>query len=106
IPKSVLTSASLLNSLTPFTIIEDDPIISFEIQNWKYLEEKTISYSFPGEITLSQLQQIQTEFTNIIYTSDMNELLLELERQTQVANQSLTTQIEEKIVDNKTQLIL
>jgi hypothetical protein len=106
IPKSVLTSASLLNSLTPFTIIEDDPIISFEIQNWKYLEEKTISYSFPGEITLSQLQQIQTEFTNIIYTSDINELLLELERQTQVANQSLTTQIEEKIVDNKTQLIL
>jgi hypothetical protein len=105
-PKEILSGASQLESLTPFTIIRENPIIAFDIQNWNYLENQVLSYVLPGEVTLAQVRQIQSEFTNIVYTTDVNALLIELERQAQVANQSLITQIEERIVDNKTQIVL
>jgi hypothetical protein len=105
-PKEILTGASLLDSLTPFTIIRENPIVQFEVQNWNYLEDKVFTYAIPGQLNLAQVNQIQSEYLNIVYKDDIDKVIQELDRQAQVANQSIVTQIEERVVDNQTQIIL
>ena len=60
IPKSVALSASEIKSNTEFTVIEDDPIIQFEIDEVSSGNTKTISYTVDNEIDTATANQMTT----------------------------------------------
>ncbi len=60
LPKSVALSASEIKSNTEFTILKDDPIIQFEINEIIAGNTKTISYTVNNEVDTTTANQMTT----------------------------------------------
>ena len=79
-PKSSVSNANLVSSKTPFVVVEEDPVIKFEVGKVKKGQEKTVEYQVNKEVTREEPLTIVTkeQYGNGIKTLFLSSVFLYL----------------------------
>ncbi len=103
IPKEIVSSATEITKLNDFNIIEDDPIIDFDLGNLASGNQKVIQYKIDGRISELLIDKIMTDvITKNLSSEEQQKAKIELDKQiTDTAKAINITQTAE-IVGNKT----